>query len=242
MGAPHPRHRAQRVDEHRRHRRLLRRDRGPVPEHAATSSKTCASTKCTSPLTRRGRARSPGAIWRTRSPGREDAPPPRRRGAPGARSPPRSTRRTWTPCRKCWSKARRKARRRCVHRPQPRQQARPLPRDRLTTRRRFGHGAVLITKTTPWSLQGESRGRRLPGPEMAARPTQRRRPASRMNPPPVAVLVVIFTVDDGQAAGPPHPAQRRPAQGPWSLPGGLLRPDESLQRPPSASWRKRPAC
>ena len=46
--------------------------------------------------------------------------------------------------------------------------------------------------------------------------------------PPVAVVVVIFTVDDGDLRALLIHRSDEPQQGLWAVPGGRLKPGESL--------------
>ncbi len=59
-------------------------------------------------------------------------------------------------------------------------------------------------------------------------PTTNPRPATSDRPPHIAVLVVIFTVEADELRVLLIRRSAEPAKDAWSLPGGLLAPDESL--------------
>ena len=59
-------------------------------------------------------------------------------------------------------------------------------------------------------------------------PTTNPRPATTDRPPHIAVLVVIFTVEADELRVLLIRRSAEPAKNAWSLPGGLLAPDESL--------------
>ena len=64
----------------------------------------------------------------------------------------------------------------------------------------------------------------MPSPSPSARSPAKHRPVNR----DVAVLVVIFTVDEGRLHILLVRRSAPPMKGAWSLPGGLLTPSESL--------------